>query len=81
MKEKGVDVSKNTPKMLDLKMADRAAAIITMGCSVEGLCPAPILKKALTRNLKPQKGKPIEGVREIRDDIERRVIDLHKQLA
>jgi arsenate reductase len=81
MKEKGIDISKNTPKTLDLKIADMGAAIITMGCNVEGLCPAPILKKAVDWKLEDPKGKPIEKVREIRDDIERRVITLLKQLV
>ena len=76
-----IDVSKNTPKMLDLKMADKATAIITMGCSVEGLYPAPVLKKAANWNLKDPKGKPIEKVREIRDDVEQTVIALLKQLT
>lgn len=80
MKEKGMDLSKNTPKTLDLKMADRADAIITMGCSIEGLCPAPLLKKAVDWKLEDPKGKPIEKVRQIRDEIEKRVIDLLKQL-
>ena len=81
MEEKGIDISKNTPKIFDVKMADKAAAIITMGCSVEGLCPAPMLRKAVDWKLEDPKDKPIERVREIRDDIEQRVMALLKQLV
>ncbi|HEY4674351.1 MAG: arsenate reductase ArsC [Thaumarchaeota archaeon] len=81
MKEKGIDISKNTPKIFDVKMADKAAAIITMGCSVEGLCPAPMLKKTVDWKLEDPKGKPMEKIREIRDDIEQRVIALLEQLV
>ena len=80
MNEKGIDISKNTPKMLDLKLAQKADAIITMGCSIEEFCPAPLLKKSVDWGLEDPKGKPIEKVREIRDEIERRVISLLKNI-
>jgi len=48
-----------------------------MGCSVETVCPKPILakmqKKIVDWNLQDPKEKPIEKVRIIRDEIERRV--------
>ncbi len=51
-----------------------------MGCSVEEACPRPILaqmqKKLVDWNLGDSKGKPLEQVRKIRDEIERRVTDL-----
>ena len=80
MKEKGIDISKNTPKMLDLKLAQKADTIVTMGCSIEELCPAPLLKKSVDWGLEDPKGKPIEKVREIRDDIELRVRALLKKI-
>lgn len=80
MKEKGIDISKNTPKMLDLKLAEKADTIITMGCSIEEFCPSPLLKKSIDWGLEDPKGKPIEKVREIRDEIERRVITLLKNI-
>lgn len=80
MIEKGIDITKNTPKVLDVKLAEDADAIITMGCSVEGLCPAPLLKKAIDWKLEDPKGKPIAKVIEIRDEIERKVVELLKQM-
>ena len=80
MKEKGIDISMNKPKLLAVKMAEEADKIIAMGCSVEKYCPAPLLKNVVDWNLEDQKGKSIEKVREIRDDIERRVLELLAEL-
>mgnify|MGYP001140504363 CR=1 FL=1 len=76
MKEKGIDISMNKPKLLTVRMAEEADRIITMGCSVEKFCPAPLLKNVIDWGLEDPKGKPIEKVREIRDKIESRVIKL-----
>ena len=73
MREKGIDISQNQPKLLTPRMAEEADNIITMGCSAEKICPAPLLKNAIDWKLEDPKGKPIEKVREIRDEIERKV--------
>jgi len=80
MKEKGSDISSNKPKLLNREMAEKADRVITMGCSVERFCPAPIFGKVTDWNLDDPKGKPIEKVREIRDEIENRVKILLKEL-
>jgi len=83
MKEKGADLSKSVPKMLTSEMINRASLVVTMGCSVEEMCPRPMLaqmqKKLIDWNLMDPKGKSLAVVREIRDEIERRVIELSKQ--
>jgi len=76
MKEKGIDISMNKPKLLTTKMAEEADKIITMGCSVEKFCPAPLLKNVIDWELEDPKDKPIEKVRQIRDEIERKVKEL-----
>lgn len=76
MKEKGFDVSMNKPKLLTTKMAEEADQIITMGCSVEKICPAPLLKNVIDWALEDPKDKPVEVVRKIRDEIERKVLML-----
>lgn len=76
MEEKGIDISMNKPKLLTTKMAEEADKIITMGCSVEKICPAPLLKNVIDWRLDDPKGKPIEEVRKIRDEIEKRVLKL-----
>ncbi len=76
MEEKGIDISMNKPKLLTTKMAEEADKIITMGCSVEKICPAPLLKNVIDWKLDDPKGKSIEEVRKIRDEIEKRVLKL-----
>jgi len=77
MKERGMGISNKRPRLLKKKMIDRADLVITMGCSVEAVCPRPMLlrmqKKLVDWDLDDPKGKPMEEVRRIRDDIERRV--------
>ena len=73
MKEKGIDISSNRPKLLTSKMIEEADQVITMGCSVEKFCPAPLFKKTTDWNLEDPKGKTIEKTREIRDEIENKV--------
>jgi arsenate reductase len=73
MKEKGIDLSTNKPKLVNNQMVQEADTIIVMGCSAEGFCPAPLLNKVTDWGIEDPKGKPIEKVREIRDEIERNV--------
>ena len=80
MKDKGIDISMNKPKLLTTKMAEEADQIITMGCSVEKFCPAPLLKNVIDWGLEDPKGKSIEKVRQIRDEIEKRVLKLISEL-
>jgi len=73
MQEKGIDISKNKPKSLSTKMVQEADVVVVMGCDAQDFCPAPLLKKVVNWELEDPKGKPIEKVRQIRDEIERRV--------
>jgi arsenate reductase (thioredoxin) len=79
MKEKGIDISGNKPKMLTMQMTTEADLIITMGCGAVDLCPGPFFKENIDWKLEDPKGKLIEKVREIRDEIERRVKQLIAQ--
>ncbi len=76
MKEKGIDISMNKPKLLTTKMLEDAEQIITMGCGAERFCPAPLLKNVIDWELEDPKGRPIDEVRRIRDEIETRVLKL-----
>ena len=73
LKEKGIDISMNKPKLLTFQMAQDADLVVTMGCNDQGICPGPFFKPTIDWNLEDPKGKPIEKVREIRDEIEKRV--------
>ena len=76
MKEKGIDISANKPKLLTFQMAQDSDLIVTMGCNDQGICPGPFFKPTIDWKLEDPKGKPIEKVREIRDQIERQVQEL-----
>ena len=73
MKEKGIDISMNKPKLLTFDMAQGSYLIVTMGCNDQGICPGPFFKPTIDWILEDPKGKNIENVREIRDEIERQV--------
>lgn len=74
-----IDISGNTPKKLTDDMVQDATVVITMGCG--DACPIYPGKKYLDWELTDPAGQPIEVVREIRDDIERRVTELAASLT
>jgi arsenate reductase len=74
MAEVGVDLSKATPRLLTDDLARGAQLLVTMGCGEA--CPhVPGLRRD-DWPLEDPKGKPVERVREIRDDIRGRVVEL-----
>ncbi len=84
MKEKGFDLSLNLPKLMTPPMIEKASLVVAMGCSIEEACPKPMIdemeKKLIDWSLEDPKGKPIERVRVIRDEIEKRVVELSHRL-
>lgn len=72
--ERGLDVSKEFPKKLTTERAQQADVIITMGCG--DACPVFRGKRYLDWDLTDPAGKPVEEVRPIVDEIERRVLAL-----
>jgi len=81
MQEKGIDISKNKLKPITSQMVQEADTIIVMGCSAQGFCPAPLLGKVTDWNIEDPKGKPLEKVREIRDEIEEKVRKLITEIG
>jgi arsenate reductase (thioredoxin) len=77
--ERGLDVSKEFPKRLTDDAARGADIIITMGCG--DACPVFPGKRYLDWELTDPAGKPVDEVRPIVDDIERRVIALLDELG
>ncbi len=74
MNEVGIDLSKGVPRKLTDDLARGASMLITMGCGEA--CPAiPGLRRE-DWPLEDPKGKPVERVREIRDEVRARVEDL-----
>jgi len=79
MAEKGIDISKEFPKPWTHAGLQAADAIITMGCGDE--CPYYPGKRYEDWELSDPKGRTLEDVRQIRDDIERRVLELIESLG
>jgi protein-tyrosine-phosphatase len=78
MRELGVDLSDRVPKGLDREAAEQADVVVTMGCGDE--CPYLPGKRYLDWDLPDPKGRPVDEVRAVRDDIARRVEDLVREL-
>jgi protein-tyrosine-phosphatase len=79
MAERGLDVSTARPKGLREDDVREADVVITMGCG--DACPVVPGTRYLDWDLPDPAGKTIAEVRPIRDDIERRVLDLLRELA
>ncbi len=76
MREKGIDISKEKPRAITPQELEDADYVITMGCSAEDVCPATFRGDARDWALPDPKGKSLEEVRRIRDEIENRVREL-----
>jgi arsenate reductase len=74
MREVDVDLSNRTPQLLTAELAQGAKLLITMGCG--DACPVVPGMKRDDWPIEDPKGKSIERVREIRDEIKRRVEQL-----
>ncbi len=77
MREEGIDISGNKPKKLTLEMMRGIDRAFTMGC--EDACPfttVPVEDWAL----EDPKGKSLEQVRKIRDEIKERVKKLVEEV-
>ena len=79
MAELGIDLSGRIPRKLTDEIAQAADVVVTMGCGDE--CPYIPGKRYLDWELPDPKGRPIEEVRPIRDEIERRVQGLLSDLG
>jgi protein-tyrosine-phosphatase len=78
MREIGIDLADKVPRLLTTALAERADVVVTMGCG--DACPYIPGKRYIDWNLPDPKGRPIEDVRRLRDDIDRRVTELAHEL-
>ena len=78
MREIGIDLSRELPKQLTDEAVREADAVVTMGCG--DACPIYPGKRYLDWELQDPSGKPVEEVRAIRDEIDRRVRGLLQEL-
>lgn len=71
MRERGIDISQESPRALSDEMGRSADVVVTMGCG--DACPVYRGKRYLDWELTDPAGRRIDEVRQVRDDIERRV--------
>jgi arsenate reductase len=74
MREMGIDLAAAKPQLLTTELAAGTRLLVTMGCGEE--CPYIPGVEVQDWPLEDPKGKPIERVREIRDEVRRRVGEL-----
>ena len=80
MKEVGIDIGGQRPKELTEDMMRNSAKIINMGCMDKDFCPTLFVPKVVDWGIEDPKDKPMEKVREIRDEIERRIKEVVEQI-
>jgi arsenate reductase (thioredoxin) len=81
MKEVGIDISNQKSKDITEDMMRNSAKIVNMGCMDNSFCPTLFIPNVIDWGIEDPKGKPIEKVRKIRDDIDRKVRLLATELA
>jgi arsenate reductase len=74
MREVGLELAGTEPQKLTDELAHDASMLITMGCGEQ--CPVVPGVRRADWSLEDPKGKPVERVREIREDIRTRVVAL-----
>lgn len=74
MREVGIDLSAARPRLLTDELAKGALLLVTMGCGEA--CPAVPGLRREDWPLEDPKGRPAARVREIRDEVKARVVEL-----
>src|ERR671914_1202808 len=80
MKEVGIDLSSQKSKIITEDMIRSSEKSVNMGCIDKTECPMLLINNVIDWGIEDPKGKPIEKVREIRDEIERRVKEIAQSL-
>ena len=80
MKEAGIDIGRQKSKIITDDMIRGAARAVNMGCMDRSDCPLLFLNNPVDWGVEDPNGRPIEEVRKIRDEIERRVKELAENL-
>jgi arsenate reductase (thioredoxin) len=78
MLEIGIDLADRTPRELTRELAEEADVVVTMGCGDQ--CPFIPGKRYVDWDLQDPKGRPVDEVRAVRDEIRGRVARLVEEL-
>ena len=76
MREVGIDISKQSSKLLSEDMIKQASKVVNMGCMDKESCPALFLNNPINWAIPDPKDKSLDTVRVIRDEIEKKVKEL-----
>ncbi|ALJ20239.1 arsenate reductase ArsC [Brevibacterium sp. 50QC2O2] len=79
MREVGIDITAERPKLLTIDAVETADVVITMGCG--DTCPIFPGKRYEDWQLDDPAGQGLDAVRAIRDDIASRIRDLVSELT
>jgi protein-tyrosine-phosphatase len=78
MREEGIDITAETPKILTTAAVKESDVVITMGCG--DTCPIFPGKRYEDWELEDPAGKGVDAVRPIRDEIKGRIQTLISEL-
>jgi protein-tyrosine-phosphatase len=76
MDEIGIDLKNQQPQLLSSSMIENSNKTVNMGCMDKESCPSLFVKDVDDWNIEDPKGKSIEDVRMIRDQIKNDVLNL-----
>ena len=80
MKEVGIDIASHKSKLISNEMIANSSSIVNMGCITREIFPSLFANDVIDWNISDPKGKSIEEVRKIRDQIRSEVLALIKKL-
>ena len=80
MGEIGIDLKNQQPQLLSSSMIENSNKTVSMGCMDKESCPSLFVKSVDDWNIDDPKGKSIEDVRKIRDQIKNDVLNLLNSL-
>ena len=76
MKEIGIDITEQKPKLLSNEMIENSVKTVNMGCMDKQNCPALFVHDIDNWNIPDPKNQSIDEVRKIRDQIKSDVLKL-----
>lgn len=79
LREEGIDIAAEIPKVLTTRAVQESDVVITMGCG--DVCPVFPGKRYEDWKLEDPAGQGVAAVRPIRDEIRRRIEELIGQIA
>jgi len=80
MRERGIDISMNKSKIVIEDMIRNSTKEVNMGCIDKSECPMLFINNVIDWGIEDPKNKPIEKVKQIRDEKEKRVNEIAASL-